>query len=395
MVSRGVPRYDDEGRISAWYGTCTNIHEQRLAIEALRESEALNRSIIGSSTDPILLLDLHGRIVFLNPAARKELGPNPERVMGERVTDAFSSPFVSDTGGALGEAIAGRTGKTTIPHFDTGAGDKSWDVVVTPVLGEDGLPERLVLIARDVTEARDAQERLTQLQRELIHVSRLSAMGTMASTLAHELNQPLTAVRNYVSGSRRLLAAETVDREGLGDALAQVEQSAARAGEIIRRLRDMTQRGRSETRLVDVAAAVREGLGLALVGSRELGITTTTRLEAGLHAYIDAVQLQQVILNLVRNAIEAMADSARKELAISVSHQGDDTLIRVTDSGDGLAPGYMPHLFEAFATTKEKGFGLGLSICRTIIESHGGHISAKPNPEGGAIFSISLPLVQE
>lgn len=392
VTSRGSPQRDRHGRITAWYGTVTDIHARKSALEALRASEALNRSIIGSSPDSILLLDLDARIVFLNEAAKAELGPAAAAdIIGKNWLDAFPSPSTSEARAALDAALSGGRGNLTVSYRIAAGHYKCWDIAVTPVLNDERELVRVVVIARDVTEMRDAQERLHQLQSELIHVSRLSAMGTMASTLAHELNQPLTAIRNYMSGGRRLLGKDAGDTSLLTDVLGKAEKSAARAGEIIRRLRNMAQRGHAETTLVDIAAAVDEGLGLALVGSREMGVATTTNLRPGLVADIDAVQLQQVIINLVRNAIEAMTDSPRKELTVSSQRQDDDIIIRVEDTGEGLKPDFQQWLFEAFSTTKEEGLGVGLSICRTIIETHGGNIWAEASPSGGAIFSIRLP----
>ena len=251
---------------------------------------------------------------------------------------------------------------------------------------------------RDLTERQETEARLQELQSELVHISRLTAMGEMASTLAHELNQPLSAIANYLKGSRRLLEGSADERSGvMRDALDKAAEQALRAGQIIRRLRDFVSRGESERRIESLAKLVEEASALALVGAKEHGVRVRLQLDPRRDMVLaDKVQIQQVLLNLMRNAVDALVNSsdARRELLVSTTLDDDETLqINVIDTGPGINEEIRDQLFQPFVTTKRQGMGVGLSISRTIIESHGGRIWADANPGGGAAFHFTLRCV--
>ena len=246
---------------------------------------------------------------------------------------------------------------------------------------------------RDLTERQTTQQRLQDLQSELIFMSRFTALGEMASTLAHELNQPLTAVASYLNGARRLLeAGKPGDAASARDAIDNAAAQALRAGQIIKRLRDFVARGESERQVEDLRKLVEEASALALGGAREAGARVSFRFDPlARFVLADKVQIQQVLLNLIRNAVEAMQDVERRELTLSTRLVDPGIVeIVVADTGPGLAPEIAAKLFQPFVTTKQHGMGVGLSISRTIIESHGGRLSAEPNPEGGTIFRLPL-----
>jgi two-component system sensor kinase FixL len=249
---------------------------------------------------------------------------------------------------------------------------------------------------RDLTERQQTEARLQELQSELVHVSRLTAMGEMASALAHELNQPLSAIANYMKGSRRMLEAGTDDRSALlRDAMDKAAEQALRAGQIIRRLRDFVARGESERRVESVKKLVEEASALALVGAKDQGVRVRFQFDPTIDLVLaDKVQIQQVLLNLLRNAVEAMESSQRRELTISTAADKDGMLaMSVADTGSGISPDIASHLFQPFITNKRHGMGVGLSISRTIVEAHGGHIGANPNPAGGTTFRFTLRAV--
>jgi two-component system, LuxR family, sensor kinase FixL len=246
---------------------------------------------------------------------------------------------------------------------------------------------------RDLTERQKTEARLQELQSELVHISRLTAMGEMASTLAHELNQPLSAIANYMKGSRQLLEGNADERASLvREAMDKAAEQALRAGEIIRRLRDFVARGESERQVESVKKLVEEASALALVGAKDQGVRVRFVFGAARDLVLaDRVQIQQVLLNLIRNAIEAMERSEKRELVISTAHaDGNMIAIAVADTGHGIAPEVGAQLFQPFLTTKRTGMGVGLSISRTIIEAHGGQIEVEPNPGGGTIFRFTL-----
>ena len=251
---------------------------------------------------------------------------------------------------------------------------------------------------RDLTERQQTEARLQELQSELVHISRLTAMGEMASALAHELNQPLSAIANYMKGSRRMLEAGTDDRSALlRDAMDKAAEQALRAGQIIRRLREFVARGESERRVESVKKLVEEASALALVGAKDLGVRVRFQFDPAIDLVLaDKVQIQQVLLNLLRNAVEAMESSQRRELAISTEPDKDGMLaISVADTGSGISPDIAAHLFQPFVTNKRHGMGVGLSISRTIVEAHGGQIGASPNPAGGTTFRFTLRAVTQ
>jgi two-component system sensor kinase FixL len=249
---------------------------------------------------------------------------------------------------------------------------------------------------RDLTERQQTEARLQELQSELVHISRLTAMGEMASTLAHELNQPLSAIANYMKGSRRLLEGSADELSGkIRDAIDKAADQALRAGQIIRRLRDFVARGETERRVESLAKLVEEASALALVGAKEQGLRVKLQFDPRIELVLaDKVQVQQVLLNLMRNAIEAMAESERRELTIYTSlTDGDMVAVNVADTGSGIAEEVASQLFQPFVTNKRQGMGVGLSISRTIIEGHGGQIWAEPNPGGGTVFRFTLQAI--
>jgi two-component system sensor kinase FixL len=251
---------------------------------------------------------------------------------------------------------------------------------------------------RDLTERQKTEARLQELQSELVHISRLTAMGEMASALAHELNQPLSAITNYMKGSRRLLEKTTDERAGVvREAIDNAAEQAIRAGQIIRRLRDFVARGDSERRVESMAKLVEEASALALVGIKDQGVHVRFQLGRSTDLVLaDKVQIQQVLLNLIRNAVEAMHDSPRRELLISTTPAEDEMLMTsIADTGTGISPDVTDQLFRPFVTTKRQGMGVGLSISRTIIEAHGGRIWTEANPGGGTVFRFTLRAVTE
>ena len=243
----------------------------------------------------------------------------------------------------------------------------------------------------DITDEKDAEAASRRMQAELIQASRLNAMAMMAETLAHELNQPLTTIASYASGARSLLDGPATDRwEDVREALEGAAAASLRAGDIVRTLRAYTRpdHGGGST-LLDVA--IRKALEPALRGADELGIRSEASLEEGLVVPIEDLQVQQVVYNLVRNAIDATGPSARKEIEIYCRKDGDRAVVRVADSGVGVPAALRSRMFEPFVTSKMESAGVGLAICRTIIEGHGGTLSAE-HLEDGTVIEMTLPL---
>jgi two-component system sensor kinase FixL len=252
---------------------------------------------------------------------------------------------------------------------------------------------------RDLTDQQLTENRMKALQSEVAHMSRFTALGEMASTLAHEINQPLTAINNYLRGCQRLLDKVEGDSRGmLGDALGKAADQALRAGQIIRRLREFVARGDTERQIESLPKLVEDASTLALIGAKEGGIVVSFRQDPKADLVVaDRIQIQQVLVNLIRNAIDVLMEwSGRREIEIETIAKADSTVqISVSDSGGGLAPEVAAQLFQPFVTTKQKGMGLGLSISRTIVEAHGGKIWVDRRPGGGTTFRFTLPTANE
>ncbi|GGF19965.1 PAS domain-containing sensor histidine kinase [Aliidongia dinghuensis] len=249
---------------------------------------------------------------------------------------------------------------------------------------------------RDLTERHRSEARLQELQSELVRVSRVTAMGEMASAIAHELNQPLSAIANYLKGAAHLLSEPDIPRERLAGALEKAGAQALRAGHIIRRLREFLARGETERRIESLSQLIDDVGELALVGAKERGITVRRNYDPSTDLVLaDRVQIQQVVTNLLRNSFDAMEGSLNKELTISVERVGPELAqVSVADTGPGIDSEVIDTLFQPFVTTKANGMGVGLSISRTIVESHGGRIWAEATPGGGATFRFTLRSVE-
>src|SRR5947209_8744573 len=298
---------------------------------------------------------------------------------------------------ALGAIVNGRDGEPArLSGIVTGMRKDGTTFPMHLTIGEmqSGGRPYFTGFVRDLTEQQQTQARLQQLQSELVHVSRLSAMGEMASALAHELNQPLSAISNYMKGSRRLLAASTdVNAAKIEAALDRAAEQAIRAGDIIRRLRNFVARDASEKRVESLSKLLEEAGALGLTGAREQGVLLRFNLDPTCDLVLaDRVQIQQVLVNLFRNALEAMVGSTHRELIATNARASDDMIeIAVSDTGHGFGPDGQAGLFQPFFTTKETGMGGGLSISRTIIDNHGGRMWAETNAAGGPTFRFTLP----
>ena len=363
-------------------------------------TEAHLRSILATIPDALIIIDEVGTILSFSAAAEKMFGYAEEEVVGENVSMLMPSPDRERHDGYLRNyrntgvrKIIGIGRVTTARHRD----GSTFPIELS--VGEANFEGRRIFTGfiHDITQRQRAELRFHELQSELAHVGRLSELGTLASSLAHELNQPLTAIANYCEGAAALLEGEP-DRERLDmarEALRDTTDQALRAGEIVRRMRDFLSHGESEQRIESLSKIVTEANALALVGSREHDIEVQVSLDREAESvFVDRIQIQQVLVNLIRNAIEAMLDSPVRTLIISTSADGDAITVAIEDSGSGVSEDLAPQLFQPFVTSKESGMGIGLSICRTIIEAHGGRIWFEPAAEGGTIFQFTLPKAE-
>jgi two-component system sensor kinase FixL len=394
------PVWDAAGHLVGASKVARDISAAKLAEKALAEREAHLQSVLDTVPDAMIVIDPKGIIQSFSATAERLFGHTAGEMIGRNVKILMPSPYRESHDGYLARYM--KTGERRIIGIGRIVVGLRKDGSTFPMelsVGEMQVGDRRFFtgFVRDITERQETQQRLQELQSELFHMARFTALGEMASTLAHELNQPLTAAASYLNGARRLLDQDKP--EGLPmvrDAVDRAAQQALRAGQIIRRLREFVARGEAEPKIENLTKLVEDASALALVGAKETGARVVFRLDPSAQLVLaDKVQIQQVLLNLIRNALEAMQESAKRDLTISTERLDPETVvIAVADTGSGIAPEIRDQLFQPFVTTKRHGMGVGLSISRTIVESHGGQLWAEPNPQGGTIFKLTLKTVE-
>jgi two-component system sensor kinase FixL len=391
----------NQGGDHVFVGMVRDITARKRAQAELLEREARLRSILDTAADAIIVIDEAGTIESFSLSATRLFGYEPDEVVGWNVRMLMPAPYHEAHDSYLHRYL--ETGERRIIGIGRIVVGQRKDGSTFPVelkVGEIRLRDKRLFTGflRDITERQATEQSLHELQAELVQVSRVTSMGAMASAFAHELSQPLGAAMNYLNAVRRMLeegAGPQAPRslEGTQRAIAEI----ARAGQIIQRLRQFIQKGRTERSWERLGKVIEEASALALVGAADRAINIRFDVDADLPpVFVDRIQIQQVLTNLVRNAVEAMAESPRRDLAILASAgRGGIVEIAVVDTGPGIAAEIAANLFKPFVTTKAEGMGVGLSICKSIVQAHEGELWTEPNPEGGAIFRFTLPLAPD
>jgi two-component system sensor kinase FixL len=363
--------------------------------DALANESALLRSILETVPDAMIVIDHRGIIQSFSSAAERLFGYLPAEVCGHNVKLLMPSPYREQHDGYLTRYLT--TGERRIIGIGRVVVGRRKDGSTFPMelsVGEVNQDGRKLFtgFVRDLTERQQTDRRLQELQDGLLHVSRLRSMGQMAAALAHELNQPLTATANYVRAALRLIDQAEPNLPRARQAMNLAAEQTLRSGEIIRRLRTFVARGEVARRPESVAKLIEEASALALVGAKDHGIKVLISIDPDLpNAVVDRVQIQQVLLNLIRNAMEAMEGCEVRELSVGSIVEDGAVLVSVADTGGGIAPEIEARLFQPFVTTKSAGMGIGLSVCRTIVEAHGGRIWVEQSAAGGSAFRFTLP----
>lgn len=393
-----APVFDGTDELRGYGLSIADVTGRRAAEQMLAESEAHMRSVLATVPDAMIVIDERGLIQSFSAAAERLFGYTEADVLGRNVSLLMPGDHRARHDRYIGHYLeTGERRIIGIGRIVVGERKDGTEFPMEVSVGEAHSAAGRIFTGfiRDLSEQQRAELRLKELQGELIHVSRLSAMGTMAATLAHELNQPLTVIANYLEAARDLIEADDAPRELLIEAVSESASEALRAGRIVRRLRDFVARGETERRIEPLPTLIEDALRLGLTGARERGVRSFVSLDpAATHVLADRVQVQQVLVNLLRNAVEALRNGEVSDITASTLRDGTMVRISVADTGSGLDPTIAPRLFQAFASNKQDGMGLGLSICRTIVEAHGGRIWAEPGTDRGTVFHFTLPAAQ-
>jgi PAS domain S-box-containing protein len=393
----GLPVFDQAGRFLGYRGVGRHITERKRAEEALRESEARFRTFVDHATDTFMLHNEDGEILEVNRNACESLGYSRDQMIG-------MTPFFFDL------ELNAATWQRNREHLKAGgiatleSRYRRRDGTVFPVevrMREFGQGEQRMIISlsRDITERKRAAEAFREMQAELTHANRAAAMGQITASVAHEVSQPITAMLCNAEAALSWLDSQPPDVADARRALATIVTDANRAGEVLNWIRALIKKTPGRKESIDVNNAILDVVTMARSELLKHGVSLQTDLATGL-PLIEGyrVQLQQVVLNLILNAVEAMSrvDEPPRELRISTTRNASrGILVAVRDSGPGLDPKMVNRLFDPFYTTKPEGIGMGLPICNSIVEAHGGRFSAGANEPRGAVFQFTLPLERE
>jgi two-component system sensor histidine kinase DctS len=373
--------------------------QRRLETEgALRAEHAFRKAMEDSLHTGMRAVDLEGRIVYVNPAFCNMVGYTEAEILGAPGAPPY---WPQEERGAIEAALAAARElgmpRTGLEMRLERRGGERFDALVyeAPLIDAEGRQRGWMGSVLDITERKRARERLRQQEEKLATTARLVTMGEMASTIAHELNQPLSAIASYTAGCLNLLEAGEPPAAELQDALRKAAQQAQRAGRIVRRVHDFVRKREPARGPVRMNAVVEEALGFAEAEARKRRVRLEARLAEGdPELQGDPLLLQQALLNLLRNAMDAMAETPpeRRELRVTTASDAGQVTVAIADRGCGIDPSVREQLFEPFFTTKAEGMGMGLNICRSVMELHGGRIWAEENPGGGTIFTLSVPV---
>jgi PAS domain S-box-containing protein len=395
LESSGVPVFDAAGAFKGYRGIDRDVTERVRALEALRASEALRRQIIEAEPECVKLLDRQGRLLEMNPAGLRMIEADSlDQVVGHCVY-----PMVDEEQRAAFKALnegafLGRGGQMEFGMVGL-RGTRRWmEVHILPLAGQGPISAALA-ISRDLTAQRRAQEDARERLVELAHLERLSTMGEALAQLTHEINQPLHAIANFAEACDRLMASSPQAPGEAIQCVRQISQQALRAGAVLSRVGQFVRKSPFCPERVAPNDVVEGSSALVAVELRRAGAQLRLRLAEGLPAVqCDRVQVEQVLVNLLKNACEALEATppAQRWIALETAAEGEAAVrITVADNGCGVPPEHLPRLFESFFTTREDGSGMGLAISRSIVEAHGGRIWAEPDAARGVRFHFTLP----
>src|SRR5580704_11958875 len=379
-------------------GTNVDVTERKRAEKALRESEARSRSALDGIAGLIAILAPNGEVETVNRQVFEYFGRSLEWLKNWRTSDAVHPEDLPRIAEIFQRSLAAGTPFHYELRLRRSDGEYRWfDTRHLPVRDDSGRIARWYILATDIEDRTRALAQLEQMQSDFAHMNRVSMMGELAASLTHEITQPIASARNNARAAQNFLDMQPPDLSEVRDALSCVVGDTDRAGDIVDRIRDHIKKAPPRKEHFDLNEAINEVIVLGRSAIIKNGVSVQTRLCEGLFPiHCDRVQLQQVVLNLILNAVEAMGsvESGPRDLLISTEQHHTGVLVAVRDSGSGIDPTHLERVFEAFYTTKSRGVGMGLSICRSIIDAHGGRLWAEANERRGTIFQFTLPAVQ-
>jgi len=373
------------------------VSERHRLSRALAESETRRATILNTARDGVLTIDANGKIQSTNPAVERLFAQPGHLLIGLDIDELIGA--VPDQLPLMSRIVSSRSADGRVLELNARrANGQVFPIELSVGRYDSGVVELYTLIIRDITLRRKVEARARQHQAELAHVSRVSLAGEMAGALAHELSQPLTAIAAYARGCLRLLAGPAPEPATIYEGVSEVVQQAERAGDVLAQLREFVRGGAWRRAFVEVGPLIDAAVGLARVEAMQNEVEIETRIDRGLPPILaDHIQIEQVLLNLLRNAIDAIATAGSRKRSIVVAAQyknGHMVQVSVADSGPGVITEVASRLFEPFVTTKPEGMGMGLSISRSIVESHDGSLRMAPNFPSGAIFFVDLPTAE-
>jgi PAS domain S-box-containing protein len=405
FLFHAAPVRDEAGAVAAWYGTSTDIQDLKTAESALRQSEAelVNVRHVQQTLDSIPVAAWRARadgsVEYFNKRMLDYTGNSLDRALSLQPTGSIHPEDLPSVNDLWLQLLASEKPGEIEARIRRHDGSYRWFLFrAEPSRDDTGRVVAWYGTNLDIEDRRQALARLRKMESDLAHMNRVSVMGELAGSLSHEIAQPIASARNNARAAQNFLEMQPPDLDEVAEALAGVVGDADRAGEIIDRMREHIKKAPPRKERFDLNAAINEVIVLARSATDRTGVSVQTRLAQGLLAVLgDRIQLQQVLLNLILNAAEAMSsiEEGARELLICTEQDRAGVLVAVRDSGPGIDPTHLDRVFDAFYTTKASGTGMGLSICRSIIHAHGGKLWAAANEPRGAVFQFTLPGTHE
>jgi len=401
----GVPQFLEDGRLESYVTTTVDVSARKAAEDALRHSELRCRAVFGPSPGNVAVIDCAGRIIGLNDGwlrfARQQggrlrsvgVGVNYLEVCQQAIKAGDHDAAAAHQG--ILDVLDGSSQEYSLEYRCPTRTEEMWfEMIVHPLLRHEG---GAIVTHLNITNRRRAELQAQTLLHELAHVSRVAVLGELTASFAHELSQPLTAIQTHAHAAKRILAEKKHTHAEMEELLSDILADNLRAGKILQQLRALLKKDRVRLKSLKLNKLVRDVSDLLHDEAVLKKVKVTLHLDASLPRVLgERIQLQQIILNLMVNGFEAMRKKNihKRELTLETSMMGNDQVaILVRDTGPGIPEGQIDRIFEPFFTTKTEGLGMGLAICRSMVELHGGKISVANNPEKGVTFRVVLPVL--